>query len=61
MVQSFEIVVDVKDYNEIRARSSTEELNHSGLSTKTTIKRKMWKLLRKCDVREYEVIDRCFN
>ncbi len=29
--QSFENAVDVEDYNAIRARSSTEELNHSGL------------------------------
>ncbi len=29
--QSFEIVADVEDYNAIRARSSTEELSHSGL------------------------------
>ncbi len=28
---SFENAVDVEDYNVIRARSSTEELNHSGL------------------------------
>ncbi len=29
--------MDVKDYNAIRARSSTEELNHSGLSPSVEI------------------------
>ncbi len=29
--QSFENAAAVEDYNAIRARSSTEELNHSGL------------------------------
>ncbi len=29
--QSFEIVADVKDYNAIRDRTSTEGLSHSGL------------------------------
>ncbi len=29
--QSFENTVNVDDYNAIRAHSSTEELNHSGL------------------------------
>ncbi len=31
MARVFENAADVKDYNAIRARSSTEELNHSGL------------------------------
>ncbi len=31
MDQSFEIIADVEDYNGIRARSSAEELSHSGI------------------------------